>query len=155
MKGGVPSNSRLPSDLSDLPINRWSTRDNGLVARLGPDEWLVIGAPVDTEGPSTELAAALAGSHAAIVDVSQASVAFAVEGPDAPNILNAGCPLDFDLREFPAGSATRTIVGKCETIVFRLSDREFRLECARSFGEYLHIFLLEAAQLNASESAYS
>jgi sarcosine oxidase subunit gamma len=145
---------RMAAGLSlDLPINRFSALDQRFAARLGPDEWLIVDAAGEADKLRAELAAALAGRLYAIVDVSQASVAFAVEGPDATNILNAGCPLDLDVRSFPAGCATRTILGKCEIILFRLSEFGFRAECARSFGEYVHAFLSDAVELNVTAGA--
>jgi sarcosine oxidase subunit gamma len=134
----------------DQPINRVATSGERLAARLGPDEWLIIGAPSDADALGSAITKTLADRFHALVDVSHASVAFAVDGPDAANILNAGCPLDLDIGSFPAGSATRTILGKCEIILIRLNEREFRVECWRSFGEYVHAFLLEAAALNGS-----
>jgi sarcosine oxidase subunit gamma len=139
----------------DLPIIRFAAVDERLAARLGPDEWLIIGAPSQANSLNSAIAAALAGRRHAIVDVSQANVAFAVEGPDAPTILNAGCPLDLDSRHFSVGSATRTILGKSEIVLFRLDESEFRVECWRSFGEYVHAFLLEAAALNEPTRAKS
>jgi sarcosine oxidase subunit gamma len=138
----------------DLPINRFSAADGRLAARLGPDEWLIVGAAPEADRLRTEIDAALADRVHALVDVSQASVAFALEGPDAANILNAGCPLDLDIRSFPEGSATRTVLGKCEIVLFRLSSFGFRVECWRSFGDYVHAFLQEAADLNATVHAH-
>jgi sarcosine oxidase, subunit gamma len=132
----------------DQPINRFSTADGRHAARLGPNEWLILGAPGDEEKLCAALADALGDRFHALVDVSQASLAFAVEGPDAEAILNAGCPLDLDLRACPVGFATRSILGKCEVIVLRESEHAFRVECWRSFGEYVRAFLLEAAALN-------
>jgi sarcosine oxidase, subunit gamma len=145
---------RMAAGLSlDLPINRFFALDRRFSARLGPDEWLIVDAAGEADKLRSEFAAALAEHFHAIVDVSQASVAFAVEGSDATNILNVGCPLDLDIRSFPAGSVTRTILGKCEIILFRLSEFGFRAECARSFGEYVHAFLSEAAELNVTTGA--
>lgn len=138
----------------DQPINRFSAAGGRLAARLGPDEWLTIGAVPEADDLRAEMERALAGRLHAVVDVSQASLAFAVEGPEAENILNAGCPLDLDARHFPAGSATRTVLGKCEIILLRSGETEFRVECARSFDEYVHAFLLEAAALNATVGAH-
>jgi sarcosine oxidase subunit gamma len=137
----------------DLPILRCATADERIAARLGPDEWLILGAPSQADSLSAAIDATLAGRGHAIVDMSQASVAFSVEGPDAANILNTGCPLDLDIRHFPVRSATRTILGKCEIILFRLNEFEFRVECWRSFGEYVQAFLVEAAALNGSARA--
>ena len=134
----------------DLPVNRFSSAGKRRAARLGPDEWRIVGAPSDAAPLSLNIAAALADQFHALVDVSHASVAFAVAGPDAEDILNAGCPLDLDMRQLPAGAATRTILGKCEIILFRLEEHDFVVECARSFGEYVEAFLLEAAALNTS-----
>lgn len=139
----------------DLPIIRFAAADERLAARLGPDEWLLIGAPSQADSLSSAIAAALPGRSHVIVDVSQASVAFAVEGADASNILNTGCPLDLDSRHFSIGCATRTVLGKCEMVLFRLNESEFRVECWRSFGEYVHAFLLDAAALNGSVRAKS
>jgi sarcosine oxidase subunit gamma len=133
----------------DQPINRVSATDGRFAARLGPDEWLIIAAPSEADDLRSSITEALADRFHALVDVSRASVAFAVEGRAAEDILNAGCPLDLDARHFPAGSVTRTVLGKCEIILFRLSDLVFRVECGRSFGDYVHAFLLEAAALNA------
>ena len=133
-----------------LPINRFSERDGRLAARLAPDEWLIVGAAGEAGTLCAEFTAALAGRVHSLVDVSQASTAFALDGSDVANILNAGCPLDLDKRSFPAGSVTRTVLAKCEIILFRLSEFGFRAECARSFGEYARAFLLEAAELNAT-----
>ena len=149
---GTPrSGVRLPLD---QPINRFSATDGRFAARLGPDEWLIIGAPSKADDLHSSIAAALTDRFHALVDVSQASVAFAVEGRAAGNILNAGCPLDLDARNFPAGSVTRTVLGKCEIILFRLSDLVLRVECGRSFGDYVHAFLLEAAALNSPADAH-
>src|SRR5437588_10290672 len=89
----------------DLPIIRYAAAEERLAARLGPDEWLIIGRPSEVDSLSAAIATALTGCSHAIVDVSQASVAFAVVGPDAANLLNAGSPLHLDLRHIPSGSA--------------------------------------------------
>lgn len=152
---GPPAMPSLAGGLSlDQPINRFSATGGRRAARLGPDEWLIIGAASEADTLRAEAERALAGHVHALVDVSQASLAFAVEGPDAASILNAGCPLDLDAQHFPAGSATRTVLGKCEIILLRTSEAEFRVECSRSFGEYVHAFLLEAAALNATTGAH-
>lgn len=132
------------------PINRFSSDGERRAARLGPDEWLIIDAPSNAETVVSDITKELAGRFHTLVDVSSASVSFAIDGPDAANILNAGCPLDLDINSFPAGSATRTVLGKCQIILFRLSELEFHLECWRSYREYVHAFLLEAAALNSS-----
>src|SRR4051794_34421238 len=60
----------------DLPINRFAAADERVGARLGPDEWLLIGPPSQANSLNSAIAAALAGRSHAIVDLSQAHVAF-------------------------------------------------------------------------------
>jgi sarcosine oxidase subunit gamma len=134
---------RLPSPLPldgfalDMAVNRASRSGERLAARLGPDEWLLV-APA---GDSPDFAA-LEGRHHSLVDVSHRYVAFAVEGDSAPLILAAGCPLDLHPDFFSAGSATRTLLGKAEIVLWRLGEAlSYRVECARSFAGYVERFL--------------
>jgi sarcosine oxidase subunit gamma len=90
---------------------------------------------------------ALAGLHHALFDVSHARVSMSVSGPGAADVINAGCPLDLSSRVFPAGSATRTLLGKAEIILARPDEAPaFEVECVRSFAAYVCNFLIEAAR---------
>jgi sarcosine oxidase subunit gamma len=109
---------------------------------LGPDEWLVI----DESG--ADLVGRCAGAavlHAA-VDVSHRNTAFGVSGPAAADCLNAGCPQDLSLAAFPVGAASRTVLGKAEIVLWRPAEEIFRVECWRSFADYVYTFLTEAAR---------
>lgn len=108
---------------------------------LGPDEWLVI----DTGGQSPF--ADLQGIeilHAA-TDVSHRNIGLIISGEGAEATINAGCPQDLSLSVFPVGAVSRTIFSKAEIVLWRLSETEFRLECWRSFGEYVFALLSEGA----------
>jgi len=108
---------------------------------LGPDEWLVI----DEAGKSPiEDCAKVKALHSA-VDISHRNVALAVSGPGAEATLNAGCPQDLSLVAFPVGAASRTILGKVEIVLLRTAPDAFRVECWRSFSDYVFEFLGEAA----------
>jgi sarcosine oxidase subunit gamma len=150
----IKQNARAPRRIVgvslDQPINRFSSVGGRRAARLGPDEWLIIDASSTLEALVSDITKDLAGCVHALIDLSSASVAFAIHGPDAVNILNAGCPLDLNIESFPAGSATRTVLGKCQIVLFRLKEFEFRVECWLSYREYVHAFLIEAAALNSS-----
>jgi sarcosine oxidase subunit gamma len=139
---------RLPSALSvggffvDILVNRSSKAGDRLAARLGPDEWLLVAPAGDSPGFG-----ALEGRHHSLVDVSHRYAAFTVEGAAAPLVLAAGCPLDLHADAFTAGSATRTLLGKAEIVLWRLGEPlSYRLECARSFAPYVERFLNEAAR---------
>jgi sarcosine oxidase, subunit gamma len=121
-----------------MEINRCASANGKIVARLGPDEWLLC-APADVHIENT-----LAGEHHALVDVGHRYAALMVE---SPILLAAGCPLDLDPSVFTPGSATRTLFGKAEIVLWRLPDAPgYRVECARSFAPYVLAFLREAAR---------
>ncbi len=125
-------------------INTAISTGGRIAARLGPDEWLLIG----PDSPLTnEIGAALAGHFHALVDVSHRNVGIAVAGREASMVLNAGVPIDLGDAAFPTGSATRTVLGKAEIVLIRLgSDRVYRVECWRSFAPYVRAFLEEAVR---------
>jgi sarcosine oxidase, subunit gamma len=146
-EGHVAAVSAATGVRFDMPVNRWIEQRNGITARLGPDEWLVIGAETDLEAVTSGLKAALSGCPSSIVDVSHRQVGFEIAGPHAESLLNSGCPLDLRSSAAPAGFATRTLLGKAEITLFRLEGpAAFRVECSRSFSTYVHGFLLEAAR---------
>ena len=113
---------------------------------LGPDEWLVI-----DEGDSDPLAdcAGVKALHSA-AGISHRNVAIAVTGPAAAAAVNAGCPQDLSLAAFPVGACSRTILGKAEIVLLRTTEDTFRVECWRSFADYVFGFLVEAARDAAS-----
>lgn len=111
---------------------------------LGPDEWLLLAAPDVAEALAERVAAAVPHPHS-LVDVSHRQVGIAIEGPDAAERLAAGCPLDLDESRFPPGMCTRTLLGRCEIVLWRRGPESWHLEVARSFAPYAWDFLLEAA----------
>ncbi len=109
---------------------------------LGPDEWLILGEAGDD--PLADLSGVEA-LHAA-VDVSHRNVAFAVSGADAEATLSAGCPQDLSIESFPVDACSRSVLGKVEIVLFRPARETFRVECWRSFSDYVFGFLGEAAR---------
>ncbi len=109
---------------------------------LGPDEWLVI-----DEAGNDPLAdcAGVAALHSA-VGISHRNIAIAVTGKAAAATINAGCPQDLSLDAFPVGACSRTILGKTEIVLLRTAQDAFRVECWRSFSDYVFTFLSEAAR---------
>jgi sarcosine oxidase subunit gamma len=109
---------------------------------LGPDEWLVI-----DEAGSDPLAdcAGIAALHSA-VGISHRNIAISVTGAGAAATINAGCPQDLSLDAFPVGAASRTILGKTEIVLLRTAVDAFRVECWRSFSDYVFTFLSEGSR---------
>ncbi len=107
---------------------------------LGPDEWLVI----DDGTDPLEDCAKVRVLHSA-VGVSHRNVGISVTGLAAAQALNAGCPQDLSPAAFPVGACSRTILGKVEILLLRTGEDAFRVECWRSFSDYVLTFLTAAA----------
>jgi len=113
---------------------------------LGPDEWLLLASGENADALTTPLEAALSGAVHSLVDVSHRQIGVEIGGARAARALNAGCPLDLSEREFPVGMATRTMLGKCEIVLWRRGAGRFHVEVWRSFADYAWDFLIEAAR---------
>jgi sarcosine oxidase subunit gamma len=109
---------------------------------LGPDEWMVI----DEAGKDPLADCAKVKALHSAVDISHRNVAIAVTGPACEAAVNAGCPQDLSLAAFPVGAVSRTVLGKAEIVLYRSADDAFRVECWRSFSDYVFTFLSEAAR---------
>jgi len=129
----------------DLAINRCAMTHGRLSARLGPDEWLLVGRATDDETLGNSVTDGLGEVFYSIVDIGHRDIAIIVEGPHARDILNAACPLDLCNAAFPPGSATRTVFEKAEIVLLRpTAEPAFIVECWRSFAPYV-LGLLENA----------
>jgi sarcosine oxidase subunit gamma len=109
---------------------------------LGPDEWLVI----DEAGNDPLADCAKVTSVHSAVGISHRNIAIAVTGTGAVATINAGCPQDLSLDAFPVGAASRTILGKTEIVLLRTAPDAFRVECWRSFSDYVFTFLSEGSR---------
>jgi sarcosine oxidase subunit gamma len=139
------------------PLARWSlrARDSGALgsvlgmeiptkigdtagdmACLGPDEWL-LRLP---EGSAVQTGQGLPVS---VVDISERAIGLTIEGPNAAELLMAGCPRD--VAKFAVGYATRTIFEGVEIIILRTAPDRFEVEVWRSFAPWLWTALTKAA----------
>jgi sarcosine oxidase subunit gamma len=109
---------------------------------LGPDEWLVL----DESGKDLLADCAKAKQLHSAVGISHRNVAIAVVGPAAEACINAGCPQDLSIGAFPVGACSRTVFGKAEIVLYRIAEDAFRVECWRSFSDYVFTLLSQAAR---------
>lgn len=113
---------------------------------LGPDEWLIVGAPGREGALVKELREALKGQHVSVVDVSEARTVIVVGGHKAQDALQKGTPLDLHACVFPAGACAQTGLSKANVILHRLSDAQrFEVYVTISFADYLWNWLERAA----------
>jgi len=141
-EGSVASLSRaLGVTLPQKPKTS-ATKGDRTALWLGPDEWLVL----DAEGSDILGDCAKAkGLHSA-VGVSHRNIAISVTGAKAAATINSGCPQDLSLETFPVGACSRTVFGKSEILLYRMAADAFRVECWRSFSDYVFTHLSEAAR---------
>lgn len=116
----------------------------GAALWLGPDEWLVVGSDTMDDAIG-ELAAALDGSHHAIVDVSANRAVIDLRGTDRTALLASGCGLDLE-REggWMPGSCAQTLFARAQVILHEMPDAT-RLFVRPSFADYVVDRLLAAS----------
>lgn len=142
--------ARIPAVVGfhlDIPINTFAVEGERVSSRLGPDEWLLHWPESEFGTLAVSMVQALGHITHALIDISQRHSALRLEGCRASDILNAGCPLDLATKMFPTGTATRTLLGKAEIILWRRADTPtYVIECGRSFAPYVWDFLVEAGR---------
>jgi sarcosine oxidase subunit gamma len=135
---GVAAGLKLPTT-----IGAFSADSSNIAMKLGPDEWLLIA----SEGSGlVGRINAVAGHLFSAVDVSHRNTAIIVEGEKAAAAINAGCPRDLSLAAFPVGACARTLLAKSEIVLAREAESRFRVECWRSFSDYVWNYLADAAR---------
>ena len=129
-----------------LPELPKSTARHGNVNALwiGPDEWFIY-AP-EAENLAARLAD-LTGTISA-VDVSHRNAAVLISGPASRSVIAAACPQNLNDDVFPVGAASRTVFGHAEIILHRTGKEDWRIECWRSFADYVWDFASDSMKLN-------
>jgi sarcosine oxidase subunit gamma len=152
---GGPSAAEAALGFALPAVPNTTAAANGRTALwLGPDEWLVIGAP-DTEAAlEVELREALGGGLGSVVDLSANRTAIELHGPAAPDVLAKGCALDLHPRAFTSGRCAQTLVARAQVILEqRDAAPTYRLLVRGSFSDYLATWLLDAmAEFHADSS---
>ncbi len=105
---------------------------------FSPDEMLVLGAADD-------LAGALAGQHAMVLDVSDARLVFRLTGAKVGEVLAKGAPCDCSDKGFPPGTVRRTHLAGLAVAIWRYDADTWEIACFRSFAHHLKAWLETAA----------
>ena len=121
------------------------------VLLLGPDEWLIVGAPGTSVLIESELRSAVAAvgpdAFAAIVDVSANRTMLSLTGPFAREILEHGCSIDLHPRVFGPGSVAQTNIARANAMLFQVASEpapDYRILVRPSFAAYLVAWLADA-----------
>jgi sarcosine oxidase subunit gamma len=124
----------------------------GDILWLGPDEWLVVardGAPSDAAAAiEAALREAAAGAFLTTVDVSANRVGIEISGPDALEVLAAGCALDLE-RAMPVGACAQTLLARANVVLWHVADDpapRYRVLVRPSFVRYLVAWLRDALE---------
>ena len=122
-----PNTARTPGDRDVL----W----------LGPDEWLIVGAPGAASAIVDELEASLAGLHRSVVDVSANRAVIELAGSSRHDLLSSACPIDLHPRSWGDGRCAQSVFGAAQVL---LHEREgaTRLFVRPSFADYVVDLLL-------------
>jgi sarcosine oxidase subunit gamma len=104
---------------------------------LGPDEWLIVGAPGTEAVIAAEFERALAGTHHSVVDVSSNRTVIELRGVGRHELLAGGCPIDLD----PAGGwlpgrCAQTLYGRAQVILQEMEEAT-RVFVRSSFAGYV------------------
>ncbi len=114
---------------------------------LGPDEWLVVSETQPGHALASRMQQALQGLHAAVIDVSDARVVYAVTGAHARDVLAKGCALDLHPRAFSLGQCASSLLAEVPVLIHQRSAEPcFELYVARSVGEYVRAWLRAAVR---------
>ncbi|MGG7568056.1 sarcosine oxidase subunit gamma [Rhodovulum sp. DZ06] len=134
----------LPADIAAR------TEEAGLeAAKLGPDEWVLLG---DAARVAEAIAAcaAVEAPHS-LVDISGREDVLRIEGPAAPELLAFGCPRDID--QVGEGTCRRTLFDGATVTLWRDGPEAFRMDIWRSFAPHLAHLMKDAAKELAAEAA--
>ncbi|MFP5023301.1 sarcosine oxidase subunit gamma [Pseudonocardia phyllosphaerae] len=135
----------LGAPLPVLP-GTWTSTEDGEIAWLGPDEWLVTSRRARPHAGESTLRDLVAADGGAAVDVTGQRVALRLRGRLARELLAFGCALDLHPRAFPAGRCAQTLLGQAHVLLVALGHGDDYLIHVRcSFAGYLADWLLDAA----------
>lgn len=138
--------SDIPTDPGDVSAVRSS---NIQIAKLTPDEFLILTTPGDEKGITDSLEKEVAGQDGfvTVLDRTSGVVGFLLQGPKCLQLLSKLCPLPFAPEAFPDLHAAQSSFAKTRTTIIRYDRGDslaFELYADRSYGGYLWEAILDA-----------
>jgi sarcosine oxidase subunit gamma len=140
--------------IASLPApNRVVATAAGECFWLGPEEWLVVGAPASRASTLDSLERAVGTDGGAVVDLSASRVIIELRGPSAREVLASCCALDLHPRAFGPGQCAQTLVGKAPVLLAQTDGTpSYRLFVRPSLASYVVGWLVDGMQGVQGES---
>lgn len=132
-----------------LPVtpNTSTFAGTSILTWVGPDEWLIFTADGAEQKMLIALRQALAGMHAAVVDVSDYYTVIRVAGERARDVLAKGCPLDLHPSVFKTGNCAGSLYNKATIRLLQMDDAPtYDIMVRWTFADYLWKHLVKAAE---------
>ncbi|GAA1971225.1 sarcosine oxidase subunit gamma [Amycolatopsis minnesotensis] len=115
---------------------------------LGPDEYLVLGAP----GTESALLSLVDGLCRSAVDTSAQRTTVDLSGPHARDVLAHGCAVDLHPLSSPPGTCVQTLLARAGVVLVARGGDAFTVLVRSSFAGYLAAWLVDAATEYVGES---
>lgn len=113
---------------------------------LGPDEWLIVAAQAEEPRLQARLSDAATGLFAAVTPVSDQYAMFAINGPEAREIMVQGCGIDLHPGRFRPGQCARCGFARTKAIVQMLdASPVYRLFIESTYAHYMQQWFAAAA----------
>jgi len=131
--------------------NTSSSNDNYTTMWLSPDEWLLVSNnKINKENNNYETKKLLFNKISktnlgSITDVSEQFVMINLKGEKIFDLLNAGCPFNFNEFRTKKGSVAQTILLQVDVIIHLREINTVNLFVRRSFSEHLMSWIADAA----------
>ncbi|WP_171136421.1 MULTISPECIES: sarcosine oxidase subunit gamma [unclassified Ruegeria] len=125
------------------------------VCWMSSDELLVLVPYAEVGAKLLAMTAALSGTHALAVNVSDARAVFSVSGSHARDVMGKLAPVDFSPQAFQPGQIRRTRLAQVAGAFWMDDADTFRVVCFRSAADYVFKLLKTAAQPGSEVGAYN
>jgi sarcosine oxidase, subunit gamma len=113
---------------------------------VGPGEWLVVAYPRQALELREDIEPDLSRQGLVVVDLTHGLAGLDVRGSAARDVLSKGSGLDFHPRSFPVDRCARTRLAQIPVVIDCLdAPPRFELNVARSYFQYLHSWVFDAA----------